>query len=83
MGRAFLVVQGMRERPGPELVSWHAPLEIQHADAQPRLDPIRGLGGGLDCAVEKIGDRCGEGVVVVAGDHVAGARYVGGLGVGN
>lgn len=37
----------------------------------------------LDGAFEKIGDGCGEGVVVIAGDHVAGARYVGGLGVGN
>ena len=44
------------------------------------LDQRRDL---QEVPAEELGDGAAEGVVVVAGDHVSGAGYVDGLGVGN
>jgi len=44
------------------------------------LDQRRDL---QEVPAEELGDGGAEGVVVVAGDHVSGAGYVDGLGVGN
>lgn len=51
-------------------------VEIDETDGGGGRSPLVGSSYHPDRAVEEIGDCSGEGVVVVAGNHVTGAAYV-------